>query len=919
MEETMFDTQRAAGRPLVAALCLALPLLTASDLFAFKQGYHEQVTEAVCSARGFDTNSADEVGDSNYWTDVFESSNESAHADNNHLGGASDRLRAKRTAIGDALNRCERRPALDALGEALHTVQDIYSHSNTIDNGLPIADLLGLANGTAPCALPNFAPTGLVTGYFSVGGFFTGNQCRGIPAGMCCHRDLNKDEPGAENGARHPAALAGARTATEVYLGLVEDDIRARFGEPKATQLIKLLKRSQRMVYFVIDDTGSMGTDLAGVKAAVGSFIDQTVAGDEAPTLGLVSFKDSSNDRGISCDVNQVRGWVNGLFASGGGDCPEASNGAMLRALSHFPVIGSELQATGGRLLLATDASAGDASLGPTVVQQAIGKGVSIDTILTGDCVAEELTLEGGGSDIEPSCNDPEAGEPAGGSLAEPESLATNPLTSLSARTQLRAITEQTGGVLFSVSRTEVDDVVPTLLELSQPEIALLVSRKVTVAGGVPYVLDVPVDETLTGTVTFLVTAARFGVLPQLSLARPDGSAVLAGQPGVTVRNLSSVKSFAIGAPVVGRWRLRLDGAGDFVVRAFGRSSLRMNSLRMVEAVVDPDRPEVEAQPLEGQPLVGDAFAAHLRLSQAPLTLAAALRRLDGTLVDDLDVSPLEDPLPRRFRVSSVVPLGSFLVEASGLTAAGNEYLRVGKIPVVPQTVKVELEPRQAVAAPGAVASFAGTISNLADSPASFRIRLTLATGWTGSAPATVAVPASGSALFTVAINVPASAPDGEVMELGVAVEDLAASSTNNSTTASVRVLSNRPPECAGVTVTPAELWPPNHDLRSVALGGVIDPDGDPVALAVTGITSDEPVTGGGSGNTAPDATGLGTASPAVRAERRGSGDGRVYAIGFTADDGRGGSCSGTVNVAVPHDAAHAAVDSGQNYDAFGN
>ena len=900
---------------LLAVLLLAVVTTPAS--WAFKQGYHEQITEAVCSARGFDTNSADEVGDSNYWTDVFESSNEAAHADNNNLGGASGRLIAKRTAIGDALNSCERRPALDALGEALHTVQDIYSHSNSIDNGLPVADLLGLANGTAACSLPNFAPGGLVTGYFSVGGFFTGNQCRGIPANMCCHRDLNKDEPGAPNGARHGAALAGARAATDTYIGLVEDDIRARFGEPKATQLIKLLKKAQRTVYFVIDDTGSMGSDIAGVKSAVGSFISQIQAGDEAPTLGLASFKDSVRDFGTSCDPNQVRGWVNTLFASGGGDCPEASNSGMLRALSHFPLIGSELQATGGRILLATDASAGDASLGPTVVEQAGLKGVSIDTILTGDCVAEELTLEEGETFV-PSYN--EEGESAlSFEEAEAETLATNPLTSRSARTQLRAITEQTGGVLFSVSRSEVDDVVPTLLELSRPDVAILTSRKVTVAAGVPYLLEVPVDETLNSSVTFMVTAARFGVLPQLSLLRPDGSTVVAGQPGVVVRNLSSVRSFVISNPPVGRWQVRLDGQGDFTVRAFGPSALRMNSLRMVEAVVDPDRPEVDAQPLEGRPLVMDPFAAHLRLSQAPLDMDASLRRLDGSLVEELTVTPLEDPLARRFRVNGVVPEGSFVVEATGLTTGGNEFVRVGKIPVVPQTVSVELAPRQAVAGPGQVAIFTATVRNLASSPATFKTRLTLSSAWSATLPSTFTVPATGTSTFNVQLNVPVTAPDGEVLDLSLTVEDLAASSTRNSTSASVRVLSNRPPECGAATADPNVLWPPNHDLVPITLGGVVDPDGDVVNLAVVAITSDESVTGGGSGNTAPDADGVGTATPRVRSERRGNGDGRVYAILFTADDGKGGSCTGTVKVGVPHDAAHPAVDSGQLYDASAN
>jgi hypothetical protein len=112
-------------------------------------------------------------------------------------------------------------------------------------------------------------------------------------------------------------------------------------------------------------------------------------------------------------------------------------------------------------------------------------------------------------------------------------------------------------------------------------------------------------------------------------------------------------------------------------------------------------------------------------------------------------------------------------------------------------------------------------------------------------------------------------------------------------------------------------LWPPNHDFAPVNVLGVTDPDNDPVTVTVTGITQDEAVDAPGTGNTAPDGTGVGGAEAALRAERAGNGDGRVYAIGFRADDDRGGSCSGSVSVGVPHSQNGAApVDNGQAFDS---
>ena len=55
-----------------------------------------------------------------------------------------------------------------------------------------------------------------------------------------------------------------------------------------------------------------------------------------------------------------------------------------------------------------------------------------------------------------------------------------------------------------------------------------------------------------------------------------------------------------------------------------------------------------------------------------------------------------------------------------------------------------------------------------------------------------------------------------------------------------------------------------------------------------------------------------------VRAERSGTGNGRVYQISFTADDGKGGSCSGAVTVGVPHSQKKGvtAIDDGQIYNS---
>jgi hypothetical protein len=133
----------------------------------------------------------------------------------------------------------------------------------------------------------------------------------------------------------------------------------------------------------------------------------------------------------------------------------------------------------------------------------------------------------------------------------------------------------------------------------------------------------------------------------------------------------------------------------------------------------------------------------------------------------------------------------------------------------------------------------------------------------------------------------------------------------------------NQCPDCSAAGPTVATIWPPNHQLVSIGVTGVTDPQQQPTAIRIEGIMQDEPTNTVGDGDTCPDADGVGTSAAQVRAERTGTpkvpGDGRVYHVFFTATDPDGFSCSGQVRACVPHDQGqHAAcVDQGAIYDSL--
>ncbi len=132
----------------------------------------------------------------------------------------------------------------------------------------------------------------------------------------------------------------------------------------------------------------------------------------------------------------------------------------------------------------------------------------------------------------------------------------------------------------------------------------------------------------------------------------------------------------------------------------------------------------------------------------------------------------------------------------------------------------------------------------------------------------------------------------------------------------------NEPPVCSAAAASPSLIWPPNHKMVPVTIGGLSDPDGDPLGVTITSIRQDEPTNTVGDGNTEVDGSGVGTSTAMVRAERSGTpkvpGNGRVYHIGFTASDGQGGTCTGVVRVGVPHDQGGRSVpvDGGPLYDS---
>jgi predicted extracellular nuclease len=103
------------------------------------------------------------------------------------------------------------------------------------------------------------------------------------------------------------------------------------------------------------------------------------------------------------------------------------------------------------------------------------------------------------------------------------------------------------------------------------------------------------------------------------------------------------------------------------------------------------------------------------------------------------------------------------------------------------------------------------------------------------------------------------------------------------------------------VSVSPNMLWPPNHKYVTVQATVTARDNYDPSpTVELVSVTSNEPDDGLGDGDTADDIVITDSDTFQLRAERSGTGTGRVYTVTYRATDACGNSTTASATVTVP-------------------
>ena len=632
-----------------------------------------------------------------------------AHCDDELLPDCSQRIiNIKNVVINNIKDEASRNgeEARAQLGRALHTLQDFYAHSNWVNNPGPNNGSFNSALGmsvltrlpvTTPTCIDDFFDrtltgaglTSITTGYF--GGLEP-------PAGKCAHgvlpgAGIHKDEPG------RPFFDQARARAVEGTRDFVNQILNAP-GVAGNDDAIRALMDIRGTLGFVIDDTGSMGSTIAGVKSAVGQIVTSVQDPKKQPDNYLLeTFNDPSiGSPFITTDANALLAAVNAIFVNGGGDCPELSQSGLLAAIA--------AARSGSKLYFFSDASAKDGGLAGNVTAAANAKKITINYVLTGSCSPVDPAYISGA--------------------------------------------QNTGGQLFFIGRNETGKIFgliePSLTGDLQPMMIL----NTTLNGSRSF--TVPVDSTLTS-ITFSVS---LDFLSSVHVMRPSGAEVLPTDSDATVTTLSTGRIVTVRKPVAGAWQLQVGGFGDLSVSVMGNSALELADFSFVEL---RGRPEHQGLfPINGRPVLGENQTARANLFGAFSTARFELISPAGETIQALDLTAGNpDAAADEFVGTVDLPAEPFRVLVRGTDQNGLEFVRVFPPTLQAQTVRVRAVAPGTRLTPGGTTPVQFEVTNLGPAGTFLVTAADDAAFTTGLSPSALDLGEHESAITTVFLTVPAA------------------------------------------------------------------------------------------------------------------------------------------------------------------
>jgi hypothetical protein len=623
----------------------------------------------------------DTIGDAN--AEVDDDQDHSAlHFDGENFDGGQTRLAQLKNGVVSALKDDNRGAARKSLGNALHTLQDFYAHSNWVElgNNHPHPDL---GRGTPlshaafgdhtckdcgtleihPPLCPDCSPTFdcpdcsanvLTSSGLLTSGYYFGEDAppKGIdiPAYKCHHGGatdsplggvigfiqqipyggINKDSLNcvfSPHSYAHRQAVQLSIDATKQYI----DDIKTIITEPQ----LKALFGVGPTLAFVIDTTSSMSDIIAAVREQAISIAEERLGTPDEASLYIISpFNDpSTGPVSTTSDFNTFKSIISGLQAEGGGDCPELAMTGLAAAL--------DVVDEGASVFLFTDAEAKDADLADAVIANANSLNVNIYSFK-----------------FDSDCDD-------SGSLRKRQ----DPL----ADEVYGAVSLATGGQYHSLPRPQANNITGLLGPVTKTNTVYILKIADNICTTKTY--GFPTDAELS---EFSVSLR--GVNISITIVKPDGSTLDLSSGSVNATILNDSKFITVKTPIVGSWAIKTTGPGNFTIDVIGVSVLQLSSFRFVQIAGRPGH--TGYFPILGPPAYDHDVAAIANVEGANFTdFKFDFRNPSGQVI----LSPTlmagsgeygEPPVNSFFGVFRLKPT-SVLAYVSGKDSSGAPFQRV--------------------------------------------------------------------------------------------------------------------------------------------------------------------------------------------------------------------------------------------------
>lgn len=486
-----------------------------------------------------------------------------SHFDGENFPGSMSRIVDYKFKVRDNLNANNVTQARFFLGQALHTIQDFYSHSNWIERGETshwsalgnpaqvIRTFPPMSRNTctncrrdlcSDCIEPGtilpLTTNELTTSYYggddrekenrlkcSHGGkiSFRRPVFLVVPVTFGPFRDssgrgdlsngINKDTTSCEASPhrdQHIEAAEVAYAATVDYLR----QIRTLVGLEKMRKLLGV----GRTMAFAVDTTGSMIFELDAIKDKIVQIVDSRRGTPLEPSLYILSpFSDpETGPLTVTDDVDTFKNALNNLTAGFGGDCPERAYKGIYEALRQ--------SSDSGDLIMFTDAAATQSDRSRYmngVLRLARQKHVRVNIVYSGsfgDC-------------------------------------ETDPTYARVAR--------ETGGLYFEIQPEELFDAASLSELIFRPQLGMIFSARGPLSG-FPLTFPFRIDSLLTQP-SFVISGTG---ATNIVVRRPDGSVVLSTDPGVTYVALSTGAFYSFINPPVGTWTITINGSESGLLSA---------------------------------------------------------------------------------------------------------------------------------------------------------------------------------------------------------------------------------------------------------------------------------------------------------------------------------------------------------------